>query len=123
MASSSSTALTAQRAKDGLRDAVNDFRRILSEEQRRDFVQFHGVPDVDAVMVFTAKLDHRSKQRAGQSFASRLYNILLSFANFCNIVDTFVQSDPNIAALVWGSIKLTMMVRHISIASKLCHVR
>ncbi|KAI1740288.1 hypothetical protein F4680DRAFT_115030 [Xylaria scruposa] len=93
-----------------LQDAINDFRNVLDEEQRRELAQLKPVPDADHILVFTAQLDAIDRNRRGRSFSSRLHTILLSVRNFCSIVDTFVSSHPEIGALVWGSIKLTMLV-------------
>ncbi|KAK8099051.1 uncharacterized protein PG998_012292 [Apiospora kogelbergensis] len=69
-----------------------------------------AVPNADDIMVFTAELDLIHKQRTGPSYASRLHTVLMSVGVFCSVVDTFISSHPEIAALVWGGVKLTMMV-------------
>ena len=61
-------------------------------------------------MIFTAQLDRDNQLRKGRGIASRLYSILQSMQTFSTVVDTFVSSHPEIAALVWGSVKLTMLV-------------
>ncbi|KAH7303175.1 hypothetical protein B0I35DRAFT_455335 [Stachybotrys elegans] len=57
--------------------------------------------------------------RRGKSFASRLYPLLSSVESFCrvmtdtrasNIGDVYGSSRPEIAALIWGSMKLTMII-------------
>ena len=94
-----------------LQEAIQDFQSILSEDQRQQLQRNEGVPDADAVLVFTAELDSRNRNRKGRSIASNLYSVLQSVRDFSAIVDTFVSSRPEIAALVWGSVKLTMLVR------------
>jgi hypothetical protein len=105
-----------------LEDAIADFRTVLSDDQRKQMSAMGGhdnVPDADAVMVFTAELDLQNRQRRGKSFASRLYPLLSSVESFCtvmsgakvsNVGDVYVSSHPEIAALIWGSMKLTMTV-------------
>jgi hypothetical protein len=105
-----------------LEDAIADFRTILSDDQRKELNGMSGrenIPNADAVMVFTAELDLKNRQRKGKSFASRLYPLLSSVESFCrvmtdtrasNIGDVFVSSRPEIAALLWGSMKLTMII-------------
>jgi len=94
-----------------LEDAILAFQGILSDDQRRELHHNKNVPDVDAVLVFTAELDARNRGRKGRSIASNLYSVLQSVRDFSAIVDTFVASHPEVAALVWGCVKLTMLVR------------
>ncbi|RYP93380.1 hypothetical protein DL770_000423 [Monosporascus sp. CRB-9-2] len=93
---------------DALQRALHQFKSILTDEQRRELHGTTAVPDADSVLVFTAQLDN--KNRKGRSVASRLHTVLLSVQSFCSVVDTFVASHPEIAALVWGSVKLTMQI-------------
>jgi ATP phosphoribosyltransferase len=93
-----------------LEDAVADFQSILTTDQRTRLREIKIVPDADAVLMFTAQLDYSSRSRKGRSIASRLHSVLQSVREFSAIVDTFVSSHPEIAALVWGSVKLTMEV-------------
>ncbi|PHH92270.1 hypothetical protein CDD83_8195 [Cordyceps sp. RAO-2017] len=94
----------------GLEDSIREFRSILTDEQRATLQKVKAKPDFDAVIVFTAQLDQSSRSRRGRSIASRLHSILQSIREFSSIVETFVSSHPEIAALVWGSVKLTMLV-------------
>ncbi|KAJ9148557.1 hypothetical protein NKR23_g4905 [Pleurostoma richardsiae] len=103
--SSSSVQVTPSQA---LQEALTDFQSILSSDQRQELSSSKDVPDADAVLVFTARLDASSSGRKGRSIASNLYSVLQSVRDFSAIIDTFVSAHPDIAALVWGSIKLTM---------------
>ncbi|RYP49170.1 hypothetical protein DL768_005048 [Monosporascus sp. mg162] len=96
------------RAEEELQGALHEFKSVLADEQRRELDEKAAVPDADGVLIFTAQLDN--KNRKGRSVASRLHSVLLSVQNFCSIFDTFAASRPEIAALVWGSVKLTMRV-------------
>lgn len=110
MALVSSSSLATTRQRDVLRDAVSDFQGVLNDEERRELMGMKAIPDADSIMVFTAELDSTHRTRTGPSFASRLHTVLSSVGVFCSIVDTFVSSHPEIAALLWGSLKLTMVV-------------
>lgn len=110
MATTSSSAVTRPVVRNALQDAVDEFRGVLDHDQRRELDTLNPVPDADAILVFTARLDSPDRNRRGRSFASRLHTILLAVRNFCSIADTFVSSHPEVAALVWGSVKLTMDV-------------
>ena len=92
-----------------LTEAVDDFQRILTEDQRTALKKIKSIPDADAVLVFTAELD-ASQQHRRRSIATRLHSVLESVQQFSAVIDTFVSSNPEIAALVWGSVKLTIQV-------------
>jgi hypothetical protein len=94
-----------------LEDAVDDFQSILTDDQRTRLQKIKTIPDADAVLMFTAQLDYSSRSRKGRSIATRLHSVLQSVREFSAIIDTFVSSHPEIAALVWGSVRLTMEVR------------
>ncbi|RDA89289.1 hypothetical protein CP532_0587 [Ophiocordyceps camponoti-leonardi (nom. inval.)] len=93
-----------------IQDAVRDFQSILTKDQYAELQSVKAVPDADAVIIFTAQLDHSNRSRKGRSIASRLHDVLQSVREFTAVVDTFVSARPDIAALVWGSVKLTMLV-------------
>ncbi|KAI0198650.1 hypothetical protein F4808DRAFT_472619 [Astrocystis sublimbata] len=93
---------------DGLRLAVNDFLDALTDDQRLK-LETDAVPNADSIHVFAAELDSVNR-RNGQNVGSRLYTILGCVRDYCSIVDTFVSSHPETAALVWGSIRLTMQI-------------
>jgi hypothetical protein len=92
--------------------ALSDFGSVLTDDERKQLQQIKGVPDASAVLVFTAKLDASNSTRRGKSIGARVYLMLQSVQKFSAIVDTFVSSHPDVAALVWGSVKLTVLVRH-----------
>ncbi|ORY59052.1 uncharacterized protein BCR38DRAFT_352092 [Pseudomassariella vexata] len=96
----------------GLQSALDDFQGVLSKEDKTKLQRIKGTPNADSVIQFTALLDRENTQRRGSSIATRLYPILLSVQQFSGIVDTFASSNPAIAALVWGVVKLTMLVRY-----------
>ncbi|KAF4944301.1 hypothetical protein FGADI_12785 [Fusarium gaditjirri] len=93
-----------------LQDAINSFRTVLTPEQLAEFECIQSVPDTDAVLVFTAELDLRRQNQKGKSIASRLFPVLQSVHSFTSVIDTFVSSNPTIAALIWGSVKMTMTI-------------
>ncbi|KAF5264732.1 hypothetical protein FOXYS1_4470 [Fusarium oxysporum] len=65
--------------------------------------------DSQSIITFTAELDLLDKNRRGKSVASRLASFLQTIEQFTPIIDTYIQSNPDIAALIWGSIKLTFL--------------
>ncbi|KAH7024882.1 ankyrin repeat-containing domain protein [Microdochium trichocladiopsis] len=122
MAGPLSSALGPSGLYQSLEDALAGFQAVLSDDQRQELQGIkknHVNADADAVLVFTASLDSINRQRRGRSTSTRLHSFLSSVGDFCttmtdgkpvNIADTYVSSHPEIAALVWGSVKLTMIV-------------
>jgi hypothetical protein len=82
----------------------------LAPEQRARLQALNAVPDAAAVITFTKEIDDENAKRRSRCVASRLCGILESVQQFSSIVDTFVSSHPEIAALVWGSIKFALLV-------------
>ena len=93
-----------------LNSALRDFQSVLTDDERSRLGKIGSVQGADTVMIFTAQLDCENQLRKGRGIANRLYNVLQSVQAFSSVVETFVSSHPDIAALVWGSIKLTMLV-------------
>ncbi|KAI6747494.1 hypothetical protein HG530_015874 [Fusarium avenaceum] len=96
--------------RESLEHAINDFQTILTDDQRRKLSNIGAIQDPDTVRIFTAQLDRESQLRKGRGIAGRLSSILQSVQRFSTVVDTFVSSRPEIAALVWGSVKLAMLI-------------
>ncbi|KAK4172309.1 hypothetical protein QBC36DRAFT_294484 [Triangularia setosa] len=93
-----------------LEDAVADFQSILTDDQRQKLHSIGAIREADTVMVFTSQLDREHQLKKGRGIANRLSSVLQSVQIFSTVVDTFVSSHPEIAALVWGSIKYTMII-------------
>ncbi|KAK6857119.1 ankyrin repeat-containing domain protein [Apiospora arundinis] len=110
MTTPESSSLVLTKSRDSLTDAIDEFQATLRDEERHQLRQMGTVPDADSIMVFTAELDSIQRQRTGPSYASRLHTVLSSVGVFCGVVDTFVSAHPEISALIWGGVKLTMVV-------------
>jgi hypothetical protein len=94
--------------------ALSEFGSVLTDDERKQLQQIKGVPDSSAALVFTARLDASNSTRRGKSIGARAYSMLQSIQQFSAIVDTFISANPGIAALIWGSIKLIILVSHPS---------
>ncbi|KAH6624164.1 hypothetical protein B0J18DRAFT_409652 [Chaetomium sp. MPI-SDFR-AT-0129] len=90
-----------------LTKALRDFQGILTEEQRKELREIKSVPDASDVLVFTARLDAK-QTGGGRSVAARLHGVLASVRDFSAVIDTFVSAKPELAALVLGSVKVTI---------------
>ncbi|KXG52155.1 uncharacterized protein PGRI_084390 [Penicillium griseofulvum] len=92
-----------------LNTALENFRNTLTEEQKREFQESTTKPDLASVIVFVAEIDVRNSSATRTSMARRLYTFLEATQQFTDVVNTFVSSNPIIAALVWGSIKTAIL--------------
>lgn len=100
-----------QNVAESLENAIKAFEADLDPPDWSLLQHMRAIPAPDAVMVATAELDAVNRSRKGRSVATRLHGVLQSVREFTTVVDTFVSSKPEIAALVWGSVKLSMTVR------------
>ncbi|KAH0537546.1 hypothetical protein FGG08_005681, partial [Glutinoglossum americanum] len=101
-----------------LRNALSDFQSALTPEQRARLQALNTVPDTAAVITFTREVDDENAKRRSRCVASRLCGVLQSVQQFSSIVETFITSHPEIAALVWGSIKFALLLTLEKFASR-----
>jgi len=67
-------------------------------------------PETNAVLLFTAQVDQANASRRSRCVASRIHGFLGYVLQFSGVVDTFVSSNPATAALVWGGIRVFILV-------------
>ncbi|CCF36400.1 hypothetical protein CH063_07983 [Colletotrichum higginsianum] len=93
-------------------------KATLTDVERAKLQSLKGTScDADSVITFTADLDRANPARKGRSIATRLFSLLQIVQQFNQVVDTYVSSHPEIAALVWGSVKLAFTVRMLPVAA------
>lgn len=102
-------AATSTAATDPLHTALQEFQDSLTPSQKTELLLLKATPDAYAVARFTAEIDQQNAKRQSRGVASRLYDVLESVRQFTSIIDTCVQANPQVAALVWGSIKITIL--------------
>ena len=90
--------------------ALHDFETILSDEDRSQ-LHSQGLPDATAAINFTTVIDRQCSSRRSQCMGPRLITFLESIQQFSQVVDTFVSSHPEFAALVWGGVRFALLVR------------
>lgn len=93
-----------------LLDATNDFQRALDAQQCKTLQNIQAVPNATAVLVFTAQLDSRNRERKGSSIASRFHSILQSARDFSAVIQDFKGCPSELSIHLWGSVKLTITV-------------
>ena len=89
--------------------ALSDFEAVLTEEQKRRFTA-SPVPDANAAVRLAIEIDHDNASRRGRCLGTRLVRFFESVQQFSDVVGTFASSNPQIAALVWGGVKLSLLV-------------
>jgi hypothetical protein len=95
---------------DALSAAVTKFRAGLTPAQASELSKQSSKPNTTSILAFTAEIDKVNADRRSRCVSSRLFGILQSVKEFSDVADTFVSAHPEIAALVWGSLKLTILV-------------
>ena len=93
--------------------ALHDYEAILSDEDRHQ-LHSEGLPDATAALNFTTLIDKECSSRRSQCMGPRLITFLESIQQFSRVVDTFVSSRPEVAALVWGGVKMALLVMLLS---------
>lgn len=92
-----------------LNTALENFQKTLTEEQKREFQNSTTTPDIASVIEFVAEIDARNSSTTRRCVAPRLCTFLEATQQFTGVVDTFVSSNPIIAALVWGGVKTAIL--------------
>ncbi|KAG2160451.1 hypothetical protein JADG_000190 [Aureobasidium aubasidani] len=96
------TATSAVIATASLDDALKSFENSLDPEQKIKLQTIKAVPDAHDVAKFTHQLDQENAKRQSRCVAARISPLLESVQQFSKVVETFVSSNPQIAALVSG---------------------
>lgn len=93
--------------------ALEEFRNKLNASDRAKFQAKTTIPDASSAINLVSELDDERNraQRQGRCVAARLSTFLDAVQQFSLVVGTFVSSNPATAALVWGSVQFTVVVR------------
>ncbi|KAI9792024.1 MAG: hypothetical protein M1833_001273 [Piccolia ochrophora] len=94
---------------DVLQVELQDFQDALSPNERQRLQSLNSTPDAGAIIAFTALLDDENAKRRSRCVAGRLFTVLQSIQQFTAVVDTLVSSHPEVAALIWGSVKFALL--------------
>ena len=104
---------------DMLAAAVRQFQAELEPTQNVRLLAHSSKPDATSILAFTAEVDSINAHRRSRCVSSRLFGVLQSVQDFTTIADTFISAHPEIAALVWGSVKLTILVYPFNLSIRL----
>jgi len=99
------------RSGDRLKLALDEFQHNLPPDQKNEFNSIaSSIPTANDVVLFTEEIEQKNSGRKSRIMANRMSGVLESVQQYCAIIDTFIQSNPGIAALVWGSVKFVILV-------------
>ncbi|KAK4938142.1 hypothetical protein LTR10_021382 [Elasticomyces elasticus] len=94
---------------ESLKQALQRFENALTNDRRQLYQRDCAKPDATSVVTFVTQLDQNDDGRAKQCFAPRLFTFLNATRQFTDAVDTFVSTNPHIAGLVWGGVKIAIL--------------
>jgi hypothetical protein len=96
-----------KRADPALTDALSEFAQAAGLQG--------GIAPASASEVFQIVEDVNRKFQSSSpktvKFSQKLSPCLGSINRFSSVIDTFIQSNPTISGLVWGSLKFLLQVR------------
>jgi len=89
---------------------------MLSTEQAAQLASFSSSPPTpEDVVQFTEQITKGNQNRKSNIFAARVQGLLYSVQQYSSIID--ICTGPNqIAALVWGGVKLVILVGVLTLA-------
>lgn len=95
-------------AQHKLEHALANFHCILTPEELSNLPVTS--PDALSMVKLTAEIDAKGKNRTLRRCGSYFDLLLESIMLYSGVADTLVSSNPQIAALVWGSVKIVILV-------------
>jgi hypothetical protein len=110
----SASQATETQPHDVLPQALNDFKAGLTADELHRFQQIIGsnaaAPDASSVMLLVSQIDAEKAGKFSRCIGPRLTPFLEVVEQFSSIVQTFVSSNPTIAALIWGGVKVALLI-------------
>ncbi|KAL0633009.1 hypothetical protein Q9L58_008115 [Maublancomyces gigas] len=97
-------------AQHKLEQALANFHCILTPEELSNLPVTS--PDALSMVKLTAEIDAKGKNRTLRRCGSYFDSLLESIMLYSGVADTLVSSNPQIAALVWGSVKIVILAAH-----------
>lgn len=94
-----------------LKTALVAFENALSPNQKAQLLSFPSTLGSSEVLAFTNHLYDADATRQSRCIANKLSGFLESVMQFSSAIDTFAQVEQRISSLVWGSVKVVMLVR------------
>ncbi|KAK6544064.1 hypothetical protein TWF694_000776 [Orbilia ellipsospora] len=94
-----------------LEKAISDFKSSLKPEDEQSLSRIPN-PNAEDVVKLVTDIDFKlqTKQKRRKLQDSAFMDFIKSIQQFSSIVDVTVQSNPEIASLVWGGIKFVLII-------------
>lgn len=92
-----------------LQQAIRDFTEVLSPTERTE-IQNNPSPERNILELTAAINDKVLLKFQAKRYVGRVQQFLAPLQGFSPIIDMFVSSNPRVSALVWGGLKLLIMV-------------
>lgn len=98
------------RSTTNLDTALDEFHHSLSSDQKIEFESAtNQIPSAEAVVLLTDEINKKNSARKSHVFANRMRGLLETVQQYSKIADTATSANP-IAALVWSSVKIVVLV-------------
>ncbi|KAH7066128.1 hypothetical protein BKA63DRAFT_557685 [Paraphoma chrysanthemicola] len=85
-------------------NAIDTFERTFSDEEKTTFANFRSVDQMTDFVTAESRKRPTFKDGPVQQFCCATSRLSASLEPYFVIISTFVQSDPRIAGLIWGSL-------------------
>lgn len=95
-------------AQHKLQHALANFHRILTPDELSNLPD--TTPNALSLVNLISTIDEKGKNRTLWRCRSYFDSLLESIMLYSNVADTLVSSNPQIAALVWGGVKIVILV-------------
>ena len=92
-----------------LQTAIRSLESVLSDDERVQ-LRNQGLPHATAALNLTTRIDRQCGLQRRQCLGTRLTTVLESVQQFSTVADTFINAHPEVAALVWGAVKFSLLV-------------
>lgn len=90
------------------------FRAKIQNASPEDYAFYERLVSNIATASYTTSLQllqNRYTAHGLARYVPQIRNVLVTLQPFVSVISTLVQSDPQIAALVWGSVQVVLHVR------------
>lgn len=84
------------------------FRKCTSQLKPEETIQIFRVTSYEDLQSSIATLEANYRQKRISKVLSRIEPFLSNLRSFQGVVDTAIQAKPDVAALIWGGIKLVL---------------
>src|SRR5947207_8848275 len=96
------------------KNACEIFRSALSDDEKRVFQEFPDAKSMLAVIKQQAK-DHPIHESRLTACCKKISGLAVKLSPFFEVVNIFVQTNPQYIRIAWGAIRLVFQVRYLPV--------